>query len=461
MKTKLMWGLFISLGLMSCSIFSRLETPAGVPGQPASGTDNPPAGQSTGKGSGVLPNPQVGLDGLNSYHQELSVSFDGTRDGQPYAWSNTYIRDFWKKSAAGFLLVKTSETGQVDSERLTGSLNQAHYSRTGSGKPCQVTWGALATGADEVLEPASLLPPSGPATEAGQELVNGIDASHYKLDGKSNDARMTGEIWLAKDGGYVVRYQLTLQGDDKTFGSGIQGEQKFAYELSRANALGDPMLPDGCPAVMTDFPVMEGARNLRRLPEALDYTIQAGTDALSQFYQDQLKQQGWTLVSEHKSNPQKPVLIFVNADKKLAANILLDGTDGSKVWVSAQLRAWEPASALSPDMQIKATPETNVPTSLAPTVDPGGSGLPGDIPLYPGVANMKTYGQVLSVTSSDPVESVVTFYRKQMPSLGWAETQGVSGGTTVLSWQKGERVVSITITSVDGKTTIMIIQPPQ
>ena len=468
MKTKWILGLAICLGLMSCTLFSQIEQ-GNLAIQPPGGTPGQAASQQSESGSELLPNPDVGLDALTSYHQELSVTFDGQKDGQPYAWTNTYKRDFWKEPAGGFLLVKTSETGQADSERLIGSLDQAHYSRARLGDPCLVTWGPLAKGSEEVLEPASMLPAIGSANEAGQDQVNGVSARHYSVSATLDGSKLTGEVWLAQDGGYVVRYQLAIQGDEKTFGTDITGEQKFTYELTQVDALGNPAPPQGCPSVLTDFPVLDDAQNLHRLPNGVDYTSQTGVEVISQFYQDQLKQQGWTLVSEHKTNPQKPVLIFVNADKKQAATILLDASEGSGVWVSAQLRAWEPAPTLSPDMQIPAegtpdstaTPGAALQTNIAPTVNPSESGLPEDIPLYPGVTVLIKTGGVLKVDSSDPVDSVVGFYLKQMPSLGWTKISNISGETTILVWQKSERIVTITVAAIEGKTTIMIIQPPQ
>ena len=68
---------------------------------------------------------------------------------------------------------------------------------------------------------------------------------------------------------------------------------------------------------------------------------------------------------------------------------------------------------------------------------------------------------VLKVDSSDPVDHVVSFYLKQMPALGWTEKSNTPGETTLLMWQKGERIVSISVTSINGKTTLMIIHPPQ
>ena len=95
-----------------------------------------------------------------------------------------------------------------------------------------------------------------------------------------------GDFWLAEPGGYVVRYVLAISNKD--------GEQRFEYNLARVNTSEEVTYPEGCSAVLTDFPVMDGARNLHRLPDAVDYTISTETSAISKFYQDKLVAQGWT-----------------------------------------------------------------------------------------------------------------------------------------------------------------------
>ena len=262
MKTKLFLYPALILMVLGCSFFSKLA-PAPSETQP---TDSNPS-QDVSTEAWLLPDPAVGLDGLESYHQELTVSFQGTLDGAAYEWMNAHQHDVWKKASADFWILKTSETSAAAMEMLVGMVDQAHYSRLETGKPCQVWWGAAAEGTDESQQPAKLLPPIAEAKDIGTETANDVPSRHYAVSAEESGNKAAGDVWLAEPGGYVVRYVLTV--------SGSEGEQRFEYNLSRVNASDEVTYPGGCSAVLTDFPVMDEARNLHRLPNSVDYTVSA------------------------------------------------------------------------------------------------------------------------------------------------------------------------------------------
>lgn len=291
----------------------------------------------------LLSNPAAGLAALESYHQQLTISFRGTRDGAAYEWVNAYRRDVWMEQSADFLILTTNETGLQAGQRLIGKVGQANYSRSGESGPCEVQWNESVPNTNTTLEPASFLPPVEQATEAGMETINNVSVRHYTVNEDKSGAKITGEFWVAETGGYVVRYLLTISGGKAAFGEGIDGEQHYEYELSQINSLGEIVYPEGCSAVLTDFPVMEGARDLQRLPASLNYTVSAESEAINQFYQDQLAAQGWTFIAAHDKDPRNIVLVFTNAEMGQAASILLNSNEAD-VWVSAILRPWSAGS---------------------------------------------------------------------------------------------------------------------
>ena len=317
--------------LLGCSFFSR-PVPATSEVQP---TDNGSNQDQSAKGW-LLPDPIVGLASLTSYHQELTIRFQEKIDGKDYTQVKSYRRDVWVKESADFLVLTTNETGQEPGEILRGNVGQAGYSRSAVEEPCWVSWRDakldVDAEAERVLEPARFLPPVEQATEAEIETVNDIPARHYTVSKKRSGTNIAGDFWLAEPGGYVVRYLWTVAGEN--------GEWHLEYNLSQVNSLGEVVYPEGCAAVLMDFPVMDGARNLHRLPNAVDYTISAETKAISQFYQDQLVAQGWTFVNTHDKNPKNVTLIFIHKDQSKAVSILLNARDKG-VWVSAILRPWE------------------------------------------------------------------------------------------------------------------------
>jgi hypothetical protein len=335
MKTRLFLYLALILALLGCSLFSN-QSPASSdnPSSDPPANEKAPAQEISTEGW-LLPDPTIGLEGLDRYHQELTISFQGTLDGAAYEWTNSYQHDVWKKDLADFWTMKTSETGAEPAEILVGTVDQAHYSRREAGAACQVWWGEVAEGTGGPQQPAEILPPVAEAAETGTETINDMSVRHYTISQDESETKAAGDVWLAESGRYVVRYVLTF--------SAKEGQQRYEYNLSQVNSTGEVIYPDGCSAVLADFPVMDGARNLHRLPNAVDYTVSAETDALSQFYQDELVAQGWTFVAAHDNDPKNVTLIFTNEDQGKAASILLSVQD-KDVWVSAMLRPWEPAS---------------------------------------------------------------------------------------------------------------------
>ena len=75
--------------------------------------------------------------------------------------------------------------------------------------------------------------------EAGVD-ANGVLADRYLLDPFDHPTfeEMSGEVWLAREGGYIVRYAVAA----------VDGDVRYAwsYELEAVGALAAPTLPEAC-----------------------------------------------------------------------------------------------------------------------------------------------------------------------------------------------------------------------
>lgn len=91
----------------------------------------------------------------------------------------------------------------------------------------------------------------------GEETINGIASKHYKLDAqkmnalaKANKLDVTlksGDVWLAKNGGYVTRFVADLNGSlNKSAGIDFKGNVKLNLNVSDLNKLNDIPLPGQC-----------------------------------------------------------------------------------------------------------------------------------------------------------------------------------------------------------------------
>jgi hypothetical protein len=174
----------------------------------------------------LLSDPGAGLASLDNYRADLTISFQGTQDGQEINFSDTYMQTEWPSQAAKFTTIDALNEAGERQLTLVGSVGEAQYYQADSAAPCEVTWGALA-GGPTTFRPAFLLPAVGTARSAGEEILDGISTRHYTFDAASlslpADATAKGEAWITRDSGYVFKYVLDITGAKSVFGAGAQG----------------------------------------------------------------------------------------------------------------------------------------------------------------------------------------------------------------------------------------------
>ena len=360
MKRTLVIGLIVGLILAACSANtpptrSDNVTPAPLPAttlqptQPADIVRSPEPSTSAPDTpqpvKSFLPDPTVGLDQLSSYQLTLTITFKGQRDGQAWEWKDLDTHRFSRQPAAQFTTLTMRGENDQSIPIMYGNLDGAHYFQKGA-EACQVSWGEQAPNSEGV-NPAAWLPPLATVKEVGQETVNGVSSRHYAIAEASNGLQTTGEVWLAEPGGYVVKYDLTLQAGEQFFGKGIEGTQTFHYELSEINSLQEVSLPVGCPAVLTEIPAMPDALDLVRRPGSMAFTTPSDLKSIQSFYQDKLKALGWTLLAQHTDNARQPVLVFTRHDGEESALVSLQ-QETNKVWVAIQLSKSAAASGATP-----------------------------------------------------------------------------------------------------------------
>lgn len=131
----------------------------------------------------------------------------------------------------------------------------------------------------------------------------------------------------------------------------------------------------------------------------------------------------------------------------------------------------------SKDGEVVATQSADGETFTMTTGDGGASmaigkgaklpdGFPKDIPIYAGAEIQMTSADPASSSfsvqamSSDAIDKVAEYYKKEMKSQGWTESQGmVQTGDNpmhMLNFEKGESNAVIVVTSQDGKTSLSI-----
>ncbi len=436
---------------LSCSLTSRVQQKT---------QETSPSAGSTSNVGDLLLNPVIGLDQLSGYKASLKQDLAGTLDGQPYERHSSY--ELSKQPSSGAFDYSNSVSGtdtRAFSMRLI-SLDGAFYEWEQDQSECR---GSNTSPKDNpVTDPASLLIPVKNADFVGRENVNGIDSSHYSFDRGSlpvakGSENVTGELWIADDGGYVIKYLLNVALPEKITGKDLEIAQTWVYQLELLEQKDAISLPEGCRAVPVEITPPEGSVNITYESGSLTYDTSSQASEVVDFYIDQLSSLGW-------QPPEKPLqgaitapflMDFRKGDQVLT--LFLSGSDNNLMNVELQFSTI-PKSSSKSEVDLPATPSGVL--TPAPTIDPVESGLPEDIPLYPGSFNLMETGEFVMFISPDTIDVVVSFYHEQLITNEWTLTNDISDTNTVTqSWSKNNAEMMITFVLEDGKTRIVISLP--
>ena len=288
-----------------------------------------------GPGQFDFPDTKEGLADLSSYKASLIMSFDGTRDGQPSQWSKTYVMVSAKEPAALQLTVeKTGDLTDLDPVFMA-EADGADYERRGE-DVCNATVIEVGNSLRERLEPAGFLTFVIGAEEAGSETVNDVAANHYTFDerafGQLGLAKSTGEMWVASEAGYIVKYLLTTIGNEDYFGEGIDGTLTWDYELTDINVPITFELPEDCPAGMVDAPLLPDASDVLNMPSILAYDTASSLSDAAAFYQEQIPNFGWELLGDPTISDTTEVLTYMQANQTMTV-IIMAGDTGTNVQI--------------------------------------------------------------------------------------------------------------------------------
>lgn len=413
---------------------------------------------SSANSNDLLSEPSVGMDSLQSYHAIYDLMLQGTVDGNSYDRQSHIETSVVTRLNDEELLWQEQQTGSADIFQHSFRLGNAVYTQSQDGQDC---WGEYDDQPVEIVpQPVSLLLPVTRASQVGTETVNGVTTLHYHFDqnGLSSGGEGTsGEVWIAQPGGYVVKYTLSFPGPANPTGSGKEIAETLNYELTGINAFDQIELPAGCIPVLVDFPAMADAQDIYRSSGYMDYTTPSEAAQVIDFYNQALPALGWTQVGSSSTPAQtaSQMLEYTQGDQVLT--IFLDKSGGS-LEVTAVL---DNPSQVS--QQPTATPDASPTPGIQPTVDASQSGLPADVPLYPGATDLHTMPNGARVSTSDPADAVATFYHDQLPSFGWSLLNELKPATGNIdqTWTITGRMLTIIILEQDGKTNIILMLSEQ
>jgi hypothetical protein len=407
-----------------------------------------------GSGSFDLLSPMVGLSDLPSYRATLMVSFQGTIGEQPAAWTRTYTLLVSQDTPARQLTIDASDAS--DGPLMRAEIDDVFYEWQ-EGSLCVASVPELSTSPSEVFEPASFLNSVIGAEEAGSETVNGITSTRYTFDesaqAASGIAESTGELWIASDGGYLVRYVLGTTGGPAYFGQGIEGTLTWDYQLEE---VGLPLvieLPADCPPALLDFPMLPDAADVLEFPGSTSYTTTSGLEETLAFYEEQVSALGGQVLNSLVSTESTALLGFTLGDQSilLVANSDLAGTiielypmnDAAQLDILAEV----------PD-ERGVVAEPTQPSTATAGCEPGTD----SVPITADASSIQDMGMALSYMTAMSMAEVTAFYEEQLAALG-AQVSSPMPATdfmAMLNVQQNALSYAITLAPMGNTTSVTI-----
>lgn len=321
--------LIVLIGLtLGCGLGGGGETPA--PTTPPSDEEVAPPATEEGGGEGEevdLSSIVSGLQSLDSYRADFKMTFEGTTDSGAEEWVFEMNAEHVRDPFAQRIVFQGADVGGIFE---TIQIGDQQYMLLGDGQCMSSSVGEGEAMDMELFEPDEVIGGlENIHRSLPDETVNGVLCRHYTFDESSvfwtGLSHVEGEVWVAVDGDYVVRYVMQADGTDPT--SQKEGHIEWEYEVRDINTSITIEPPADCEAAASDFPIMPDATDKTTLGSMVMYESASSFDDVLAFYQEQMPANGWTDTGDSFINPGSAMLSYTKDDR--TATVTLSGEDGA------------------------------------------------------------------------------------------------------------------------------------
>lgn len=389
MKRALLFLILITLLLAVAACGSSQEAPAAPTApaapaaaaevtaqQPAAATNTPLPPTATPAPPTATPEPAddeaalsedqlAALEKLESYRLLVTFSSKGTdADGQPIDDAGEIITEYTKDPEARRLVMNFVDNTDPSAEQLpleSFQIGSDMYMYAGE----DMGWMRISSEESPFDDPELSMITSGNIFSNLDQLrrvrpdqkIGGIDSRHYQFDEQvlskifgedAGDVTASGDVWIAKDGGFVTKYTLVVDvkgGNGGLFDPNMtSGTIEMSFELQDVNSDITIELPEEAAAGATlagfdgAFPMPEGASIQAASANFTIIQSDAPIDEVVAFYEEALAALGWTKDEQGSfSMDNMASATFSKDGVQLSLVVNLDSNTGkTQIMVSAQ-----------------------------------------------------------------------------------------------------------------------------
>jgi hypothetical protein len=304
-RTLLLWLVLVALVTPACGPVVDADA-ATEPGG-AAGESGAPAGEED------VPLIYTGVDvsGLSSYRSRFVLTFVGTDEaGAPVdlSWTISEARSSdppasyyaWDGQGSGV----PGASGSIELVQIEGA---GYMTFTDDGESECIPFPAEGSPPEQTTFSPDTFLAGADLSQAQRflpdENINGVATRHYSIGQQEVSlsgfsGTLAGDIWVAVDGGHVVRQTISTSGQVVALG-GIQGYLEWTYDLLEINGPVSIEPPANCEATPgSDLPMMADAfdvsSDLSALGGVISYSTASPVADVVAFYTAQMPALGWT-----------------------------------------------------------------------------------------------------------------------------------------------------------------------
>jgi hypothetical protein len=278
----------------------------------------------------------AGLDKLKSYKMrwlaEWKSTDTGSTESDGWDWVEEYSSDpaalHWNWNITNST-DKTKNT-QMEAWQVGNTMYMQTVEADGTKQCISMSSDDKSNQLSKGLFNPSMLGSVSDAQYVGTDTVNGIKAKHYKYNEKSANlfgaAKVSGEIWVAVDGGFVVKETVNWSGAAGLFGAGSKskGDGKWSWELSNVNQPITITPPENCGGAAADIPVMKDATDKTSVGDTIMYKTASSVADVVEFYKQQMPAKGWSLEGEPEVTEESATMQFTQGDQTAQVMLSVD-----------------------------------------------------------------------------------------------------------------------------------------
>jgi hypothetical protein len=299
------------------------------------------SGATPAAGTSQVENAQTGLDKLDSYRMSFNMLIDGKdATGKAAKQDLKMIQEYIKSSNSMHMSIQ----GSGWATELGGSgldfyqMDKTSYVITtvkDATKPSCMSFSSDTPTFDkgQLMSPDEMMGSiQSKELVARGEMVNGVKADHYKLSkadlGFGVATSQSGEVWIAQEGGYIVRFTGQGEGDFSLSTDKIKGKVTWTYDLLQINKLAAITLPAECKAsadAVKDLPIPTNATEKNSVGDIITFTSPDAPKVVGAFYRAELVAKGWKIVSD--SNLDTVVMLSIQKDTRKFQIMITPGTN--------------------------------------------------------------------------------------------------------------------------------------